>query len=152
MKIFGKNNLKRELVLMNKQQRWIIITILLLPLLLIVSAIPTVAEEKENEEGKVIFRYKTDFEDLYRFLGVNEQEYNQLRKENSIVEIAEKKGISEDEVFRYLARKKFDALEKGYENGDFDLRFVMDYCLRLKDDIEWQIHVKKGKDGDLITE
>ncbi|MDP1420397.1 hypothetical protein Q8G35_18920 [Peribacillus simplex] len=138
---------------MYKQLRWIVITFFLIPLLLIVSAIPSFAEGKNNEEeGKVIFRYRTDFEDLYRFLGVNEAEYNQIRKQKSIVEIAEEKGISEDEVFNYFARKKFDALEKSYEKGDFDIRFVMDYCLRLKDDIEWEINAKKSKDGSLTTE
>ena len=137
---------------MHKQPRWIVITFFFIPLLFIVSAIPTFAEGKNNEEGEVIFRYRTDFEDLYRFLGVNEAEYNQIRKQKSIVEIAEEKGISEDEVFRYFIGKKFGALEKSYEKGDFDIRFVMDYCLRLKDDIEWEINVKKGEDGNLTTE
>ncbi|MDF1998488.1 hypothetical protein [Peribacillus frigoritolerans] len=136
---------------MYKQLRWIVITFFLIPLFLIVSAIPSFAEGKNNEEGKVIFRYKTDFEDLYRFLGVNDEEYFELRKQKSIVEIAEEKGISEDEVFNYFARKKIDALEKSYEKGNFDIRFVMDYCLRLKDDINWEINAKKGKDGNLTT-
>lgn len=137
---------------MYKQPRWMVITFFLIPLLLTLSAVPSFAEGKNNEEGKVIFRYKTDFEDLYRFLGVTEAEYNQIRAQKSIVEIAEEKDISEDEVFKYFARKKFDALEKSYEKGDFDIKFVMDYCLRLKDDIEWEINVKKGKDGVLTTE
>lgn len=137
---------------MHKQPRWIVITFFFIPLLFIVSAISTFAEGKNNEEGEVIFSYRTDFEDLYRFLGVNEAEYNQIRKQKSIVEIAEEKGISEDEVFRYFIGKKFDALEKSYEKGDFDIRFVMDYCLRLKDDIEWEINVKKGEGGNLTAE
>ena len=55
-------------------------------------------------------------------------------------------------MFNYFSRKHIDALEKSYEKGDFDIRFAMDYCLRLKDDIEWEINVKKGKDGNLTTE
>lgn len=132
---------------MFKQPRWMIITFLFIPLLFIVSATPTFAEE-----GKVIFRYKTDFEGISRFLGVNEEEYFKLRKQKSIVEIAKERGISEDEVFNYFSRKHIDALEKSYEKGDFDIRFAMDYCLRLKDDIEWEINVKKGKGGNLTTE
>ncbi|MGE7879746.1 hypothetical protein [Peribacillus muralis] len=137
---------------MYKQLRWIVITFFLIPLLLIVSAIPAFAEGKNNEEGKVIFRYKTDFEGISRFLGVNEEEYFELRNQKSIVEIAKERGISEDEVFRYFIEKRFDALKTAYEKGDFDIGFVMDYCLRLKDDIEWEINVKKGKDGGLTTE
>ena len=137
---------------MYKQLRWIVITFFLIPLLLIVSAIPSFAEGKNNEEGKVIFRYKTDFEAISRFLGVTEEEYFELRNQKSIVEIAKERGISEDEVFRYFVEKKFDALKTGYEKGDYDIGFVMDYCLRLKDDIEWEIKVKKGKDGSLTTE
>ncbi|MFF5399807.1 hypothetical protein ACFY5J_21060 [Peribacillus butanolivorans] len=137
---------------MYKQLRWIVITFFLIPLLLIVSAIPSFAEGKNNEEGKVIFRYKTDFEGISRFLGVTEEEYFELRNQKSIVEIAKERGISEDEVFRYFIEKRFDALKKSYEKGDFDIGFVMDYCLRLKDDIEWEINVKKGKDGKITTE
>ncbi|MGM0890750.1 MAG: hypothetical protein ACQEW5_28470 [Bacillota bacterium] len=137
---------------MYKQLRWIVITFFLIPLLIIVSPIPSFAEGKNNEEGKVIFRYKTDFEAISRFLGVTEEEYFELRNQKSTVEIAKERGISEDEVFNFFARKHIDALEKSYEKGDFDVRFAMDYCLRLKDDIEWEINVKKGKDGNLTTE
>ncbi|MFF2290995.1 hypothetical protein [Peribacillus butanolivorans] len=137
---------------MYKQPRWIVITFFLIPLLLIVSAIPSFAEGKNNEEGKVIFRYKTDFEAISRFLGVTDEEFFELRKQKSIVEIAKERGISEDEVFNFFARKHIDALAKSYEKGDFDVRFAMDYCLRLKDDIKWEINVKKGKDGSLTTE
>ncbi|MFJ7932651.1 hypothetical protein [Peribacillus sp. NPDC096448] len=137
---------------MFKQPRWMIITFLFIPLLFIASATPTFAEEKHNDEGKVIFRYKTDFEDLYRFLGVNDEEYFELRKQKSIVEIAKERGISEDEVFRYFVGKQLDALETGYKKGDFDSRFVMDYCLQLKEDIKWEINVKKDQDGNLSTE
>ncbi|MFJ7746764.1 hypothetical protein [Peribacillus sp. NPDC097295] len=90
---------------MYKQLRWIVITFFLIPLFLIVSAIPSFAEGKNNEEGKVIFRYKTDFEAISRFLGITQEEYFELRNQKSIVEIVKERGISEDEVFRYFVEK-----------------------------------------------
>mgnify|MGYP000852370065 CR=1 FL=1 len=138
---------------MYKQPGWI--NFIFLIILFFVNATPGFENVNNNEgknEGKVMFIYKTDFKDLYRFLGVTEQEYKQLRKEKSIVEIAKVKGISEDIVLRYFLSKKFEAYEASYKNGDIDLPFIMDSCIRLKDDVEWEINVKKSKDGTLKTQ
>lgn len=146
---------KKGLALMHKQRRWIIFTVLFIFLIFSVNTTPGFAKVNNDDgknEGKVMFIYKTDFEDLYRFLGVTKQEFKQLRKEKSIVEIAKEKGISEDKVFRYFISKKFDAYEVAYKKGDIDLRFIMDSCIRLKNDVEWEINVKKSKDGTLTTQ
>lgn len=100
----------------------------------------------ETSEGKVVYRYKTDFKDLSEFLGVSNKEFEEMRKNKSIVEIAKDKGIKEEEVLRHVLGKKFDSLAAAYNKKDIDLNFIMDYVLYLKEDTIKEIHAKKTAD------
>lgn len=112
------------------------------------------AEEKDlknldtNEgegEGRVVFSLKTDFVSLTNFLGITEEEYFKLKKSYSMLEIAEKQNISKDELLRYLVSKHFEALDSHYKEGEIDLSFIMNYTLRLKEDIEFEMNAKSIK-------
>lgn len=48
---------------------------------------------EEHDEGKVVFRYRTDFKSLSNFLHLTENEYFQMREDKSMKEIAEIQGI-----------------------------------------------------------
>lgn len=98
-----------------------------------------------NEEGKVVFSFKTDFVSLTNFLGITEEEFFKLKKNYSMLEIAKKQNISEDDLFRYLVSKHFEALESHYKEGKVELSFIMDYTLRLKEDIEFEMNAKAIK-------
>lgn len=102
-------------------------------------------QDINKEEGKVIFSLKTDFVSLTNFLGITEEEYFKLKKNYSMLEIAEKQNISEDDLFRYLVSKHFEALDTHYKEGKVDLSFIMDYTLRLKEDIEFEMNAKAIK-------
>lgn len=121
-------------------------------LLLLFSAVGTISaqsgsEESESEssytEGKVVFELKTDFVSLAQFLHITEKEFHQLRKEKSMLEIAQMQGISKEELFNYLVAQHYKALETAYNKKQVDLHFVMDYVLHLKKDIEWEMSIKK---------
>lgn len=100
-------------------------------------------QDADEDEGKVVFSLKTDFISLTNFLGIKEEEeYFKLKKSYSMLEIAEKQNISEDELFRYLVSKHFDALDSHYKEGKVDLSFIMNYTLRLKEDVEFEMNVK----------
>ncbi|MCY8234773.1 hypothetical protein [Priestia endophytica] len=99
----------------------------------------------KSSEGKVVYRYKTDFKDLCVFLSVSNKEFEEMRKNRSIVEIAKDKGIKE-EVLHYFLEKKFNSLAAAYDKGDIDLNFIMDYVLYLKEDTIKEIHAKKPED------
>lgn len=100
----------------------------------------------ETSEGKVVYRYKTDSKDLCEFLRVSNKEFEEMRKNKSIVEIAKDKGIKEEEVLRHVLGKKFDSLAAAYNKKDIDLYFIMDYVLYLKEDTIKEIHAKKPAD------
>ena len=102
-------------------------------------------QDINKEEGKVIFSLKTDFVSLTNFLGITEEEFFKLKKNYSMLEIAEKQNISEDDLFRYLVSKHFEALDTHYKEGKVDLSFIMDYTLRLKEDIEFEMNAKAIK-------
>ncbi|MGG0284280.1 hypothetical protein ABEY41_03955 [Peribacillus butanolivorans] len=99
-----------------------------------------------ESEGKVVFRYKNDFKSLAKFLNITEKEYFKLRNEKSMLEIAQQKGISEDELFRYLIDKHYKALESAYNKKEIDVHFIMDYVLRLKEDLYSEMNAKSIKD------
>ena len=99
-------------------------------------------EDTNGSEGKVVFSLKTDFANLTNFLGITEEEFFKLRKNYSMLEIAKQQNISEYDLFRYLVSKHFEALDAHYKEGKVDLSFIMDYTLRLKEDIEFEMNVK----------
>ena len=99
-------------------------------------------EDTNESEGKVVFSLKTDFANLTNFLGITEEEFFKLRKNYSMLEIAKQQNISEYDLFRYLVSKHFEALDAHYKEGKVDLSFIMDYTLRLKEDIEFEMNVK----------
>lgn len=67
------------------------------------------------------------------FFGISHKEFEEMRKNKSIVDIAKDKGIKE-EILRYVLEKKFDSLVAAYDKKDIDLNFIMDYVLYLKED------------------
>ncbi|WP_339250835.1 hypothetical protein NSQ43_13010 [Sporosarcina sp. FSL W8-0480] len=97
----------------------------------------------DDSDGEIVFSYKTDFASLSSFLNISETKYFQLRKDKSMLEIAELQGISEEELLNYITLKNFEALETAYINGEVDLYFVMTYALYLKDDLNWEINAKR---------
>jgi len=99
--------------------------------------------KKIETEGKVVFRYKSDFKSLAKFLNITEKEYFQLRKQKSMLEVAQMQGVSQKELFNYLASQQYKALKSAYYNKQIDLDFVMDYVLHLKEDLYWEMNVKK---------
>ena len=99
-------------------------------------------EDTNGSEGKVVFSLKTDFASLTNFLGITEEEFFKLRKNYSMLEIAKQQNISEYDLFRYLVSKHFEALDAHYKEGKVDLSFIMDYTLRLKEDIKFEMNVK----------
>lgn len=101
--------------------------------------------EVNKGEGKVVFSLKTDFTSLTNFLGLTEEEYFKLKKSYSMLEIAEKQNISKNDLFRYLVSKHFEELDAHYKEGRVDLSFIMDYTLRLKEDIEFEMNAKSNK-------
>lgn len=98
-----------------------------------------------TEEGELQFQYKPDYEDFSNFLGISEKKYFELRKGKSMLEIAEKQNISKDELYRYWVLKYFEALDTHHQEGKIDHWFIMNYTLRLKEDIEWLMTVKSIK-------
>lgn len=98
---------------------------------------------KEKDGGEIVFRFKTDFLSLSNFLKLTEKDFFQLREDKSLVEIAKMQGINEGDLFNYLVDKRYKALESGYNKGQVDLYFVMNYVLHLKEDVEWEMKVKK---------
>ncbi|MCM3711106.1 hypothetical protein [Sporosarcina luteola] len=94
---------------------------------------------------KEVFSYKTDFEALANLLNTTEKQYFALRKERSMLEIAELQGISEQELFNHLASENFNALKRAYDTDEVSLEFIMDYVLHLKEDLNWEMRIKKSK-------
>ncbi|AWE08892.1 hypothetical protein DCE79_16745 [Lysinibacillus sp. 2017] len=102
-------------------------------------------QDTNEGEGKVVFSLKTDFVSLTNFLGITEEEYFKLKKNYSMLEIAEKQNISKDELFNYLVSKHFEALDAHYKEGKIELSFIMNYILRLKEDTEFVMNAKSIK-------
>ncbi|MBQ0139756.1 MAG: hypothetical protein KBT36_10695 [Kurthia sp.] len=100
-------------------------------------------KEIGTNQGELVFSYKPDFEDLCSFLGISKDEYFKLRKSYSMLEIAQKQNIEEGELFNYLVSKRFQALNSHYNLKKIDLYFIMNYTLRLKEDVKWEMTVKK---------
>ena len=102
-------------------------------------------QDTNEGEGKVVFILKTDFVSLTNFLGITEEEYFKLKKNYSMLEIAEKQNISKDELFNYLVSTHFEALDAHYKEGKIELSFIMNYILRLKEDTEFVMNAKSIK-------
>ena len=102
-------------------------------------------QDTNEGEGKVVFSLKTDFVSLTNFLGITEEEYFKLKKNYSMLEIAEKQNISKDELFNYLVSKHFETLDAHYKEGKIELSFIMNYTLRLKEDTEFVMNAKSIK-------
>lgn len=97
--------------------------------------------DSTNQE-KVVFSYKPDYKDLSNFLGVTEEKYFELRKSYSMLEIAQKQKISEEDLFKYLVNKRFEALDSHFQLGKIDHWFIMNYTLHLKEDVKWEMTAK----------
>ncbi|WP_338749560.1 hypothetical protein [Bacillus sp. FJAT-52991] len=99
--------------------------------------------KEEADQGKVVFEFKTDFVSMAKFFKLNVKEFHQLRDKKSMVEIAQMQGINRNELFNYLVTQHYKHLELAYQKKQIDLEFIMDYTLHLKEDIIWEMHVKK---------
>lgn len=80
-------------------------------------------------------------EHLYVFLQMTEQEYDSLWKEGkSMVEIAESKGVSEQELLRYLLDKEVESMRSALNSGELSHIQYIQNILRLKETLLHKIH------------
>lgn len=80
-------------------------------------------------------------EHLYVFLEMTQQEYDSLWQEGkSMVEIAESKGISEQELLRYLLDKEVEAMRSALNSGELSHVQYIQNILQLKETLLHKIH------------
>ncbi|WP_078411065.1 hypothetical protein [Priestia abyssalis] len=82
-----------------------------------------------------------DHEHLYVFLEMTQQEYDSLWQEGkSMAEIAESKGVSEQELLRYLLDKEVEAMRSALNSGELSHVQYIQNILRLKETLLHKIH------------
>lgn len=93
------------------------------------------AAQDENVSGY------DEHEHVYVFLEMTEQEYDTLwKKGKSMVEIAETKGISEQELLRYLLHQEVESMRSALNSGELSHVQYIQNILRLKQTLLRKIH------------
>ena len=82
-----------------------------------------------------------DNEHLYVFLEMTQQEYDSLWQEGkSMAEIAESKGISEQELLSYLLDKEVESMRSALNSGELSHVQYIQNILRLQETLLHKIH------------
>ena len=97
----------------------------------------TTLNELNDRKIPQTFQFKYNYDELYNFLGVTEEDFqSKWESGNTITEIAKRQNISQQQLILYLAEKQFKALDKALEDGDIDRYFYYDYAISyMKGDI-----------------
>jgi hypothetical protein len=107
---------------------------ILFMMLVFIPTLPAAAQD-ENVSGY------DEHEHVYVFLEMTEQEYDTLwKKGKSMVEIAETKGISEQELLRYLLEQEVESMRSALNSGELSHVQYIQHILRLKETLLHKIH------------
>lgn len=90
-----------------------------------------------NRKAPQTFQFKYDYNELYEFLAITEEEYkSKWESGKTIIDIAKEQDIPFHQLILYLAEKQFQALDEALKNEEIDRYFYYDYAISyMKGDI-----------------
>ena len=76
------------------------------------------AQSLSNQNQKTVFEYTPNYNRLYSFLNITEQEYsNSIKAGKTMKEIAENQGISKKSLINFLSNEMTAQLDKQLNDG-----------------------------------
>lgn len=101
------------------------------------------AKANQNLNQKNVFEYQINKQNLIKFLGITKEELSKSIKDGkSYVEIARKKGISEQQLSEYLKKEISQELEKQYKQGKINYESYKYFKRDINDLLQQEIHFK----------
>ncbi|MDM5249526.1 MULTISPECIES: hypothetical protein [unclassified Lysinibacillus] len=104
---------------------------------LIVHAEKNEQEQGESDEGTVVYHVKYDYDAISNFLGMSLDEYEEYWKKGlSIMDMAEKQGISRHDLVGYFCDFHHKEMQKWRDKGSMTESDYFDLVFRLSDEID----------------
>ncbi|MGE7186118.1 hypothetical protein ACQKKK_19745 [Peribacillus sp. NPDC006672] len=76
------------------------------------------AQSLSNQNQKIVFEYTPNYNRLYSFLNITDQEYtNSIKAGKTMAEIAENQGISKQSLVNFLSKEMTAQLDKQLNEG-----------------------------------
>ncbi|MFJ7744634.1 hypothetical protein [Peribacillus sp. NPDC097295] len=76
------------------------------------------AQSLSNQNQKIVFEYTPNYDRLYSFLNITDQEYtSSFKAGKSMAEIAENQGVSKQSLINFLSNEMIAQLDKQLNEG-----------------------------------